>query len=163
MSDIEIVYSCVQNKTYQDKIQLELVCEKVKDKKLIKGFLTELYSNSKGYKIDKNIPVELIASIFEESHDKEDLFLSSEYYIEKIKEINEFTMAKNEFLILFLTEMQSSIKGDGEELKEIDINSEKLEEMLKHCEDKRYIEYTKSTLLKCEMYEFLKIIDKYLN
>jgi hypothetical protein len=165
MSDIEIVYSCVQNKTYRDKTQLELVCQKVQDKKLIKGFLTQLYSNSEGYDIDKNIPVELMVSIFEEeSQSGEDLFSSSEYYIEKLKEINDFTMGKNKFLILFLTEIESSIKDDGDkELKESDINYEKLEEILKHCEDLRYIEYVKSNLLKWEMYEFLKIVDKYLN
>jgi hypothetical protein len=106
-----------------------------------------------------------MVSIFEEeSQSGEDLFSSSEYYIEKLKEINDFTMGKNKFLILFLTEIESSIKDDGDkELKESDINYEKLEEILKHCEDLRYIEYVKSNLLKWEMYEFLKIVDKYLN
>lgn len=60
-------------------------------------------------------------------------------------------MGKNKFL----TEMESSIKGDDDkELKESDINCEKLEEILKHCEDLRYIEYVKSNLLKCEMLSF---------
>jgi hypothetical protein len=163
MTDIEIVYNCVHDKTYQDKLKLELILEKVQDKKLVKGFLTQLYSNSEGYEIDKEIPVELIASILGETPDKEDLFTSAEYYSKLMKELNNFTMGKNKFLVNFLTEMKSSMSvADGQEVTEKDIDSEKLEEILKSCEDKRYIEYTKSTLLEYEMYEFLKIVDKYL-
>ena len=163
MTDIEIVYNCVHDKTYQDKLKLELILEQVQDKKLVKGFLTQLYSNSEGYEIDKEIPVELIASILGETPDKEDLVTSAEYYNEKMKELNDFTMGKNKFLVNFLTEMKSSMNvADGQEVTEQDIDSEKLEEILKSCEDKRYIEYTKSTLLEYEMYEFLKIVDKYL-
>jgi hypothetical protein len=163
MTDIEIVYNCVHDKTYQDKLKLELILEQVQDKKLVKGFLTQLYSNSEGYEIDKEIPVELIASILGETPDKEDLFTSAEYYSKLMKELNNFTMGKNKFLVNFLTEMKSSMSlADGQEVTEKDIDSEKLEEILKSCEDKRYIEYTKSTLLEYEMYEFLKIVDKYL-
>ena len=163
MTDIEIVYNCLQNKTYQDKLQLELILEKVEDRKLVKGFLTQLYLNSEGYEVDKDIPVTLMVSILGQSPDKEDLFKSTDYYTEKMKELNDFTMYKNKFLINFLTEMKSSMNvADGQEVTEQDIDSEKLEEILKSCEDKRYIEYVKSTLLKYEMYEFLKIIDKYL-
>ena len=164
MSDIEIIYNCVHDKTYQDKIELELILEQVKDKKLVKGFLTQLYSNSEGYEINKEIPVELISSILGETPDKEDLVTSVGYYNEKMKELNDFTMNKNEFLISFLNEIKSSIKVDEyQELKKSDINYEKLEEMLKSCKDKRYIEYVKYSLLKYEIYEFLKIVDKYLN
>jgi hypothetical protein len=163
MTDIEIVYNCVHDKTYQDKLKLELILEKVQDKKLVKGFLTQLYSNSEWYEIDKEIPVELIASILGETPDKEDLFTSAEYYSKLMKELNNFTMGKNKFLVNFLTEMKSSMSvADGQEVTEKDIDSEKLEEILKSCEDKRYIEYIKSTLLEYEMYEFLKIVDKYL-
>lgn len=163
MTDIEIVYNCVHDKTYQDKLKLELILEQVQDKKLVKGFLTQLYSNSEGYEIDKEIPVELIASILGETPDKEDLATSAEYYNEKMKELNDFTMGKNKFLVNFLTEMKSSMNvADGQEVTEKDIDCQKLEEILKSCEDKRYIEYTKSTLLEYEMYEFLKIVDKYL-
>jgi hypothetical protein len=164
MTDIEIVYNCLHDKTYQDKIELELICEKVQDKKLIKGLLTQLYSNSEGYEIDKEIPVELMASLFGSTPDKEELFSASEYYSKLMKELNDFTLNKNKFLVEFLSEMKSSIKSEeGKEVTEKDIDSEKLEEILKSCEDKRYIEYTKSTLLEYEMYEFLKIVDKYLN
>lgn len=163
MTDVEIVYNCVHDKTYQDKLELELILEKVKDKKLVKGFLTQLYSNSERYEIDKEIPVELMASILEETPDKEDLVISADYFTKKMKELNEFTLGKNKFLIDFLNEMKSSINvSDGQEVTSKDIDSEKLEEILKSCEDKRYIEYTKSTLLEYEMYEFLKIVDKYL-
>ena len=162
MTDIEIVYNCLNDKTYQDKLQLELLCEKVEDKKLVKGLLTQLYSNSKGFEIDKNIPVELMASLFGDT-DKEELFSASEYYSKLMKELNNFTMAKNKFLVQFLSEMKSSIKTEeGKDITEKDIDSEKLEEILKSCEDKRYIEYVKSSLLEYEMYEFLKIVDKYL-
>ena len=162
MTDIEIVYNCLNDKTYQDKLQLELLCEKVEDKKLVKGLLTQLYSNSKGFEMDKNIPVELMASLFGDT-DKEELFSASEYYSKLMKELNNFTMAKNKFLVQFLSEMKSSIKTEeGKDITEKDIDSEKLEEILKSCEDKRYIEYVKSSLLEYEMYEFLKIVDKYL-
>lgn len=163
MTDIEIVYNCLQDKTYQDKLQLELILEQVQDKKLIKGFLTQLYSNSERYEVDKDIPVQLMASFLGEAPDKEDLAISSEYYTEKMKELNDFTLGKNKFLINFLTEMKSSMNVlPGQEVTAKDIDSEKLEKILKSCEDKRYIKYVKSTLLEYEMYEFLKIIDKYL-
>jgi len=163
MTDIEIVYNCVHDKTYQDKIELELVCEKVQDKKLVKGLLTQLYSNSGGYEIDKNIPVELMASLFGSTPDKDELFSASDYYSKLMNELNEFTLNKNKFLVEFLSEMKSSIKSEEGQLTVKDIDTKKLEEILKSCEDKRYIEYTKSTLLEYEMYEFLKIVDKYLN
>lgn len=75
MTDIEIVYNCLHDKTYQDKLKLELILEQVQDKKLVKGFLTQLYSNSEGYEIDKEIPVELMASFLGETPDKDDLFI----------------------------------------------------------------------------------------
>lgn len=163
MTDIEIVYNCLHDKTYQDKLKLELILEQVQDKKLIKGFLTQLYSNSEGYEIDKEIPVELMASFLGEAPDKDDLLISADYFTEKMKELNDFTLGKNKFLINFLTEMKSSMNvSPGQEVTEKDIDCQKLEEILKSCEDKRYIEYTKSTLLEYEMYEFLKIVDKYL-
>ena len=163
MTDIEIVYNCLHDKTYQDKLKLELILEQVQDKKLIKGFLTQLYSNSEGYEIDKEIPVELMASFLGENPDKDDLLISADYFNEKMKELNDFTLGKNKFLINFLSEMKSSMNvADGQEVTEKDIDCQKLEEILKSCEDKRYIEYTKSTLLEYEMYEFLKIVDKYL-
>lgn len=158
-----MVYNCLEDKTYQDKLKLELILEKIQDNKLVKGFLTQLYSNSEVYEIDKDIPVQLMASFLGEVPDKEDLVISAEYYTEKMKELNDFILGKNKFLINFLTEMKSSMNVlPGQEVTEQDIDSEKLEEILKSCEDKRYIEYTKSTLLEYEMYEFLKIIDKYL-
>ena len=53
MTDIEIVYNCLNDKTYQDKLKLELILEQVQDKKLVKGFLTQLYSIVKGMKLIK--------------------------------------------------------------------------------------------------------------
>jgi hypothetical protein len=164
MTDIEIVYNCVHDKTYQDKLELELICEKVQDKKLVKGLLTQLYSNDKGYEIDKNIPVELMASLFGSTPDKDELFSASEYYGKLMKELNDFTLNKNKFLVEFLSEMKSSIESEeGQEVTEKDIDTEKLDQILTSCEDKRYIEYVKYTLLEYEMYEFIKIVDKYLN
>jgi len=165
MIDIDLIWGCLLDKSYKDEIQLELLINKIEDKKLATGFLTNLWLNHKVWEIDKDFVVNIISSYLGETPNKELLLDSSSYFQAKMdsKDKRETELAK--FLVDFLTILSDEISLSGDvksdfELK--DIETSKLEEVLSEQKDKTFIKDLKDKLLKMEMYEVLPLIDKYL-
>lgn len=164
MKDIDLIWECLIDKSYQDKIQLELLLNKIEDRKLAIGFLTDLWSKSSDWKVDKDDIVNLTASFLGETPKKEMLIEYSSYFQTLMKNKNDRETEIAKFLVNFLTTLSTEIsKGDNKGdfiLSEIDTT--KLEDILYKQKDKSFISDLKEKLLTMEMYEVLPLIDKYL-
>ena len=164
MKDVDLIWECLIDKSYQDMIYLELLLNKIEDKKLAIGFLTDLWSKSNDWEVNKDDIVNLTATFLGEVPKKEMLIEYSSYFqtLMKNKEDKEEEISK--FLVDFLTTLSNEIsKGDNKVdfiLSEIDTT--KLDEILSEQKDKSFILYLKEKLLTIEMYEVLPLIDKYL-
>lgn len=164
MKDIDIIYKCIIDKSYQDMIYLELLLNKIEDRKLAIGFLTDLWLKYSDWEVDKDDITKLTATFLGEIPKKEMLIDCSSYFrtLMNNKDDREEDVAK--FLVYFLTTLSTEIsKGDNKRdfiLSEIDTT--KLDEILSKQEDKSFISDLKEKLLSIEMYEVLPLIDKYL-
>ena len=164
MKDVDLIWECLIDKSYQDMIYLELLLNKIEDKKLAIGFLTDLWSKSNDWEVNKDDIVNLTATFLGEVPKKEMLIEYSSYFqtLMKNKEDKEEEISK--FLVDFLTTLSNEIsKGDNKGdfiLSEIDTT--KLEDILSEQKDKSFISDLKEKLLTMEMYEILPLIDKYL-
>ena len=164
MKDIDLIWECIIDKSYQDKIYLELLLNKIEDRKLAIGFLTDLWSKSSDWEVDKDDIVNLTATFLGEIPKKEMLIEYSSYFQTLMKNKNDRETEIAKFLVNFLTTLSTEIsKGDNKGdfiLSEIDTT--KLEDILSEQKDKSFISDLKEKLLTMEMYEVLPLIDKYL-
>lgn len=164
MTDIDLIWECLIDKSYKDKTQLELLLNKIEDKKLAIGFLTDLWSKSSDWEVDKDDIVNLTSTYLGEVPKKEMLIESSSYFQTLMKNKNDREKDLAKFLVDFLTTLSNEIsKGDNKGdfiLSEIDTT--KLEDILSEQKDKSFISDLKEKLLTMEMYEVLPLIDKYL-
>ena len=164
MKDVDLIWECLIDKSYKDKIQLELLLNKIEDRKLAIGFLTDLWSKSSDWEVDKDDIVNLTASFLGEIPKKEMLIEYSSYFQTLMKNKNDREEDLAKFLVDFLTTLSTEIsKGDNKGdfiLSEIDTT--KLEDILSEQKDKSFISDLKEKLLTMEMYEVLPLIDKYL-
>lgn len=164
MKDVDLIWECLIDKSYKDKIQLELLLNKIEDRKLAIGFLTDLWSKSSDWEVDKDDIVNLTATFLGEVPKKEMLIEYSSYFQTLMKNKNDRETEIAKFLVDFLTTLSTEIsKGDNKGdfiLSEIDTT--KLEDILSEQKDKSFISDLKEKLLIMEMYEILPLIDKYL-
>lgn len=164
MKDVDLIWECLIDKSYKDKIQLELLLNKIEDRKLAIGFLTDLWSKSSDWEVDKDDIVNLTASFLGEIPKKEMLIEYSSYFQTLMNNKNDREKDLAKFLVDFLTTLSTEIsKGDNKGdfiLSEIDTT--KLEDILSEQKDKSFISDLKEKLLTMEMYEILPLIDKYL-
>ena len=164
MKDVDLIWECLIDKSYKDKIQLELLLNKIEDRKLAIGFLTDLWSKSIDWEVDKDDIVNLTASFLGEVTKKEMLIEYSSYFQTLMNNKNDREKEIAKFLVYFLTTLSNEIsKGDNKGdfiLSEIDTT--KLEDILSEQKDKSFISDLKEKLLTMEMYEILPLIDKYL-
>ncbi len=164
MKDVDLIWECLIDKSYQDEVQLELLLNKIEDRKLAIGFLTDLWSKSSDWEVDKDDIVNLTASFLGEVPKKEMLIEYSSYFQTLMKNKNDREKEIAKFLVDFLTTLSDEIsKGDNKGdfiLSEIDTT--KLEDILSEQKDKSFISDLKEKLLTMEMYEILPLIDKYL-
>lgn len=164
MKDVDLIWECLIDKSYKDKIQLELLLNKIEDRKLAIGFLTDLWSKSSDWEVDKDDIVNLTASFLGEIPKKEMLIEYSSYFQTLMNNKNDRETEIAKFLVDFLTTLSTEIsKGDNKGdfiLSEIDTT--KLEDILSEQKDKSFISDLKEKLLTMEMYEVLPLIDKYL-
>ena len=164
MKDIDLIWECIIDKSYQDKIYLELLLNKIEDRKLAIGFLTDLWLKSIDWEVDKDDIVNLTASFLGEVPKKEMLIEYSSYFQTLMNSKNDREKEIAKFLVDFLTTLSNEIsKGDNKGdfiLSEIDTT--KLEDILSKQKDKSFILDLKDKLLTMEMYEILPLIDKYL-
>jgi hypothetical protein len=162
MKDVDLIWECLIDKSYQYGIQLELLINKIEDRKLAIGFLTNLFTNSKDWGVDKDIIINLASTYLGDTPKNEMLLDAFNYFQSKMKSKNSKHQNLDRFLIDFLTTLSSEIIGDDKEDFNLSgIDTTKLEDILSKG-DKNSIQHLKEKLLKMEMYEILPLIDKYL-
>jgi hypothetical protein len=162
MKDVDLIWECLIDKSYQDGIQLELLINKIEDRKLAIGFLTNLFTNSKDWGVDKDIIINLASTYLGDTPKNEMLLDAFNYFQSKMKSKNSKHQNLDRFLIDFLTTLSSEITcDDKEDFNLSGIDTTKLEDILSKG-DKNSIQHLKEKLLKMEMYEILPLIDKYL-
>lgn len=152
MTDIEIIYKCVLDKTYHNKVEFLLEISKVSDRKLITGLLIDLTIRSKEYKIDRSEALQICSEVLSSDElNTEYIKDSINYYNELVVEINQKSLSKNNFLVEFL----STIRENDYSFNEKDI---------KHLliENKEHLHDLKDILLENELYELIPLIDKYI-
>jgi hypothetical protein len=162
MKDVDLIWECLIDKSYQDGIQLELLINKIEDRKLAIGFLTNLFTNSKDWGVDKDIIINLASTYLGDTPKNEMLLDAFRYFQNKIGDKNENQQKLDQFIVDFLTILEDEMSGDDEsDFIFSEIDTTKLEDILSKG-DKNSIQHLKEKLLKMEMYEILPLIDKYL-
>ena len=150
MTNEELIYQCMLDKTYQNKTELELILNRVSDNRLIYGFLSDLFSNHKSYNIDESIPLELFSQYKQNMKNisAEQLVLDNQYYKNKMSLVGYQRKSYTSILIQLLS---SIIISDMVEF----------ENLLKITEKPQLLKI-KEYFLEKEKYEYIIYIDKYL-
>lgn len=163
MKDIDLIWECLIDKSYQDNIQLELLLNKIEDRKLAIGFLIDLLVKYSDWEVDKDDIVNLTATFLGEVPKKEMLIEYSSYFRTLMNNKNDREEDVAKFLVYFLTTLSTEIsKGDKGDFILSEIDTTKLDEILSEQKDKSFISDLKEKLLTMEIYEILPLIDKYL-
>ena len=163
MKDVDLIWECLIDKSYKDEIQLELLINKIEDRKLVVGFLTNLYTNSVDWEVDRGTIINVISTYLGDTPKNEILLDAFRYFQNKIGDKNENQQNLDQFLVDFLTILEDEMSEDDDESDFIfsEIDTTKMENLLSKG-DKNSIQHLKEKLLKMEMYEILPLIDKYL-
>ena len=163
MKDVDLIWECLIDKSYKDEIQLELLINKIEDRKLVVGFLTNLYTNSLDWEVDRGTIINVISTYLGDTPKNEILLDAFRYFQNKIGDKNENQQNLDQFLVDFLTILENEMSEDDDESDFIfsEIDTTKMENLLSKG-DKNSIKHLKEKLLKMEMYEILPLIDKYL-
>ena len=148
MNDIEEIYQCLLDKSYQDAVQLDIVISKVSDRDLMIGFLFDLAMRHDEYEAEEETIKSAIASFTDT--DKIDPKYVSEChakYIGLLKTKNEESLEINTFSIdtLFLLLAE---------------DTEGYEKTVNACTNTKALEKLKEQLLDAEIYENIAVIDK---
>ena len=99
MKDVDLIWECLIDKSYKDNIQLELLINKIEDRKLAIGFLTDLWSKSSDWEVDKDDIVNLTTSFLGEVPKKEMLIEYSSYFQTMMKNKNDREKEIAKFLV----------------------------------------------------------------
>ena len=148
MNDVEEIYQCLLEKTYQDAIQLDILISKVSDRDLILGFLVDLAIRHEEYESDEETIKTAIANLTD-SDGLDPVYVTECHtrYIDLLKTKNEESMEINKFSIdtLFLLLAE---------------DTEGYEKTVKACTNTKALEKLKDQLLDAEIYENIAVIDK---
>lgn len=157
MKDVDLIWECLVDKSYQDKIQLELLLNKIEDKKLAGGFLFSLFTYSEKWGVDINHIIGIMSTYFEYENTPNDDYMQDafSYFQKLLGDKNENQLKMKQFIKDFLTILENEYAYFGQ------IDTTKIENFLSKG-DKNSIQYLKEKLLTMEMYEVLPLIDKYL-
>ena len=152
MQDIKTIHECLLDKTYNNKVEFELILDKIQDTKLVNGLLIDLYSLSEKYGCNKNDMIELAVSmgLLTLKTNKEDISEANNYFKSKLKVYNNSSMLKQQLLLDVLL----TIKGTDDK-SEFKILLETL--------SKQDLEYVKDYFLEKEWYDYIIIVNEYLN
>lgn len=147
MNDIEEIYQCLLDKSYQDAVQLDIVVSKVTDQDLVLGFLFDLVMRHEEYGSDQETVKLAIANITDpDTLDAKHVSDCHTKYIQTMKSKNDASMADNVFSIatLFLL---------------LDEKIDEYEETVANCDSVSSLEALKGHLLEGEQYEYIAVID----
>lgn len=158
MTDLDKIYDCILDKTYQNKSQLEIILSQIEDRELVVGFIFDMLLKHSTYEVDKQSMLELMAEILGEMTPREFIKNCHNIFIEKIKKINDDSLSVNIFIVDALTSLYSTVDTDGK----FTGPTEGFEKLLSECDSKTKLVKLKENLLEAELYEFIGLIDKYL-
>lgn len=150
MNDIEEIYQCLLDKSYQDAIQLDILISKLIDQELTLGFLFDLAIRHDEYESDEDTIKSAIAN-FTDTDNMDPGYIADCHskYITLLKTKNEESMEINRFSIetLFLL---------------LEEKIDEYENVVNFCTNKRALHKLKEQLLEAEVYENIAVIDKRL-
>jgi len=156
MTDLDKIYECLFDKTYQNKSQFEIVLSYIEDKELAVGFIFDLLLKHKSYEADKQTMLELMADTLGEITTREYIKDCHNSFTEKIKKKNDESLSGNMFVMDALTILSSIVDDDKV------IPTDKFEKIVSECKSKEHLQKLKEHLLAAELYEVIGIVDKYL-
>lgn len=149
MSDLDKIYDCILDKTYQNKSQLEIILSHIEDRELVVGFIFDMLLKHSTYEVDKQSMLELMAETLGEMTPREFIKTCHNSFLEKIKKINEDSLSGNIFIVDALGALYNG-------------TSVEFEKVVSECENKDNLNKLKNNLLEAELYEFIGIVDKYI-
>jgi len=158
MTDLDKIYECLIDKTYQNKAQFEIVLSDIEDKELAVGFIFDLLLKHTAYEADKQTMLELIAETLGEMTPREYIKDCHDMFMEKIKKMNDDSMSGNLFIMDALTVLLSVVDSEGN----LTGATDKFEKTVSECKNKEHLKKLKDHLLESELYEVIGIVDKYL-
>jgi ribosome biogenesis GTPase A len=148
MNDIEEIYQCLLDKSYQDAIQLDILISKINDQELMLGFLFDLSIRHDEYESNKETIDLAISNIANPDElDTKRVMACHSKYIELLKAKNEESMV----IILFSVSTLFMLLSGA-----IDAYNKTITE----CINKMALEKLKEQLLDAELYENIAVIDK---
>jgi hypothetical protein len=151
MEDLNTIYDCLLNKTYENRVLFEMTLSNVEDKELVIGLLFSLLINSTGYKsMDGIEPDKMMIMEILSTQGELDLEYVKKCYSSfsiRTKEINSKERTKTEFLAEALGSLKDAVE---------------FESIVNKSENKRHLESLKEMLLDSQLYEFVSIVDKYI-
>lgn len=163
MSDIEIIYKCVFDKIYQNKVEFLIQLEKVSDRKLIAGLLIDLSIKSEGYDSNKDEILEICAEVLSKDElETSYLFEANTYYQNILSNLNKERTDETKFILDFYSYLLKENDDISEDIKQIHTPSESIniDELLKN--NKQYLPSLKQRMIDSELYEAIPLIDKYI-
>jgi hypothetical protein len=158
MTDLDKIYECLIDKTYQDKTQFEIVLSDIEDKDLAVGFLFDLLLKHTAYEADKQTMLELIAETLGELKPRQYIKDCHDVFTERIKKLNDESLSENMFIMDALTALLSVADLEGN----LTGPTEKFEKVVSDFKSKEHLEKLKERLLDSELYEVIGIVDKYI-
>lgn len=158
MTDIDKIYECILDKTYQNKSEFEIILSDIEDKELVIGFIFDILLKHAAYEADKQSMLELIADVLGEMTPRDFIKKCHSDFIEKIEKINSDSLSINRFVIDALTLLVEHVDEDGNFIG----TTYEFEKLLRACDSKEKLAKLKENLLAGELYEFIGLVDKYL-
>ena len=149
MSDLDKIYDCILDKTYQNKSQLEIILSHIEDRELVVGFIFDMLLKHSTYEVDKQSMLELMAETLGEMTPHEYIKDCHNTFTEKIKKINEDSLSGNIFIVDAISALYTETIVE-------------FEKVVSKCENKDNLNKLKNHLLDAELYEFIGLVDKYL-
>ena len=149
MTDLEKIYECLIDKTYQNKAQFEIILSQIEDRELVVGFIFDILLKHVVYEADRQTMLEFMAATLGEMVPRDFIKECHDVFLEKIKKVNEESMSENLFVVDALGALYRGTLED-------------FEKVVSECKSKEHLNRLKQNLLDSELYEYIGIVDKYL-
>jgi hypothetical protein len=154
--DIELIYNCILEKTWNNKIQFEIILDKVTDKRLVVGLLSDIAIRPKEYDASRDMAIELSTRYLNEENISDAKYIreSNTYYRSLMRDWNNKELDRHSFIKDALFLMKDMFDSNDKMIE--------VEDFLSKEENKKYLPELKNILLEGELYEAISIIDKYI-
>jgi hypothetical protein len=156
MDDVKIIYECVFQKTWNNQVEFEMILDKVTDKRLVIGLLSDMAIRPKQYDVNRDIAIEFSSRFLNERDIKNIEYIreSNSYYRSIMKDYNNKELERHSFINNSLAMIKDIF--DSKEKSEV------FELFLSKQENKEYLIELKNILLEGELYEVISLIDKHI-